>query len=154
MTRSQNRYTPVCLPQIFGGQRFRALYDAQDSTVYFVLNDLCALLGHSNARMAAKRHVAPQDVTKRYVLDTNGRYQRTTVVNESGLYALVFGSRLPAAGRFKHYVTSQILPSVRKYGAYMDPSRTPNDGRTDRPWPRHQRQRQWHHTNAFTYRGF
>lgn len=122
MTRSQNRYTPVCLPQIFGGQRFRALYDAQDSTVYFVLNDLCALLGHSNARMAAKRHVAPQDVTKRYVLDTNGRYQRTTVVNESGLYALVFGSRLPAAGRFKHYVTSQILPSVRKYGAYMDPS--------------------------------
>lgn len=72
--------------------------------------------------MAAKRHVAPQDVTKRYVLDTNGRYQRTTVVNESGLYALIFGSRLPAAGRFKHYVTSQILPSVRKYGAYMDPS--------------------------------
>lgn len=122
MSRTQDRYTPVCLPQVFGGQSFRTLYDAQDQTVYFVLNDICALLGHSNARMAAKRHVAPQDVTKRYVLDANGRCQRTTVVNESGLYALIFGSRLPAAGRFKHYVTSQILPSIRKYGAYLDPA--------------------------------
>lgn len=122
MARTQERYTPVCLPQVFGGQSFRTLYDAQDQTVYFVLNDICALLGHSNARMAAKRHVAPQDVTKRYVLDANGRCQRTTVVNESGLYALIFGSRLPAAGRFKHYVTSQILPSIRKYGAYLDPA--------------------------------
>lgn len=121
MTQTQNRYTPVCLPQVFAGQRFRTLYDAQDKTIYFVLNDICALLGHSNPRMAVKRHAAPQDVTKRYVLDANRRYQRTTVVNESGLYALIFGSRLPAAGRFKHYVTSQILPSVRQYGAYMDP---------------------------------
>ncbi|WP_195268300.1 phage antirepressor KilAC domain-containing protein [Eubacterium sp. 1001713B170207_170306_E7] len=120
MTTSQKRYAPVCLPQVFGDQSFRTLYDAQDHTVYFVLNDICVLLGHSNARMAAKRHTAPRDVTKRYVLDSNGRYQRTTVVNESGLYALIFGSRLPAARRFKHYVTSQILPSIRKYGAYMD----------------------------------
>lgn len=85
---------------------------------YFVGKDVAEILGYSNTRKAILDHVDKEDkgVTKR---DTLGGNQELTVINESGLYALIFGSKLPKAKEFKHWVTSEILPSIRKHGAYM-----------------------------------
>ena len=85
---------------------------------YFVGKDVASILGYSNVRDAIANHVYEDDkgVEK---LDTPGGKQNMTVINESGLYALIFGSRLESAKRFKHWVTSEVLPSIRKHGAYM-----------------------------------
>ena len=85
---------------------------------YFVGKDVASILGYSNVRDAIANHVYEDDkgVEK---LDTPGVKQNMTVINESGLYALIFGSRLESAKRFKHWVTSEVLPSIREHGAYM-----------------------------------
>lgn len=85
---------------------------------YFVGKDVASILGYSNVRDAIANHVYEDDkgVEK---LDTPGGKQNMTVINESGLYALIFGSRLESAKRFKHWVTSEVLPSIREHGAYM-----------------------------------
>ena len=74
-------------------------------------------LGYSNTRDALSKHVADEDkgVAK---CDTLGGKQDLTIINESGLYALIFGSKLETAKRFKHWVTSEVLPSIRKHGIY------------------------------------
>lgn len=84
---------------------------------WFVATDVCAALGFSNARQAVNSHVDQEDVQK---LDTptNGGIQKINYVNESGLYALIFGSTLDSAREFKRFVTSEILPSIRKHGSY------------------------------------
>lgn len=75
-------------------------------------------LGYSNSRKALADHVHEDDkgVTK---CDTLGGKQDLTIINESGLYALIFGSKLESAKRFKHWVTSEVLPSIRKTGSYQ-----------------------------------
>lgn len=85
---------------------------------YFIGKDVAEILGYSNTRDAIYKHVHEEDkgVAK---CDTLGGNQELTVINESGLYALIFGSKLPKAKEFKHWVTSEILPSIRKHGAYM-----------------------------------
>lgn len=83
----------------------------------FCANDVCAALGYTNPRKAVSDHVALEDVTKRDTL-TNGGNQLITYVNESGLYALIFGSNLESAKEFKRWVTSEVLPSIRKTGKY------------------------------------
>lgn len=92
---------------------------------YFVGNDVARILGYSNPRKAISDHVYEEDrgVTK---CDTLGGAQDFTVINESGVYALVFGSKLPRAKEFKHWVTSEVLPSIRKTGGYKMPS-TPEE---------------------------
>ena len=84
---------------------------------YFVGKDVAEALGFTNSRDAIATHVFEDDkgVEK---IDTLGGKQNMTVINESGLYALVFGSRLESAKRFKHWVTSEVLPSIRKHGIY------------------------------------
>ena len=84
---------------------------------YFVGKDVADILSYSNPRKALKDHAAPEDkeVTKCYTL---GGEQELTVINESGLYSLILSSKLPSAKRFKHWVTSEVLPSIRKHGAY------------------------------------
>lgn len=79
--------------------------------------DVAAALGYSNPRDAISKHVDDEDkgVAK---CDTLGGNQNMTVVNESGLYSLILSSRLPTAKKFKHWVTSEVLPSIRKHGAY------------------------------------
>jgi len=79
--------------------------------------DLCKALGFTNGRKAVKDHCDMEDVTKRYTL-TNGGQQELTYVTESGMYSLVLGSKLPQAKQFKHWVTSEVLPSIRKSGSY------------------------------------
>ncbi|MDN6409290.1 MAG: phage antirepressor [Tetragenococcus halophilus] len=85
---------------------------------WFVAKDITDILGYSNSRDAVKRHVDEEDkgVAKH---DTPGGLQQLTSVNESGMYALIFGSKLPKAKEFKRWVTSEVLPSIRKHGTYM-----------------------------------
>jgi len=83
----------------------------------FCAMDLCSALGYSNGRKAVKDHCDEEDVTKRYT-PTNGGMQELTYVNESGMYALILGSKLESAKKFKHWVTSEVLPSIRQSGTY------------------------------------
>lgn len=88
-----------------------------DGDPWFVGKDVAKALGYSNARDAIGKHVDKEDkgVAK---CDTLGGIQELTIINESGVYALIFGSKLESAKRFKHWVTSDVLPSIRKTGAY------------------------------------
>ena len=89
----------------------------RDGEVWFVGKDVAEALGYANASDAISKHVDREDkgVAK---CDTLGGVQVLTVINESGLYALVFGSRLESAKRFKRWVTSEVLPAIRKTGSY------------------------------------
>lgn len=89
-----------------------------DGEPWFVGKDVASVLGYEKERNAIQRHVDEDDALKRGVTDSLGRTQETTIINESGLYALIFGSKLPNAKKFKNWVTSEVLPSIRKTGAY------------------------------------
>lgn len=102
----------------FGPMRTIAI----DGEPWFVGKDVALALGYSNASKAVMAHVDEDD--KRFemlrVMDSqNGNLVKTAVINESGVYSLIFGSKLPSAKEFKHWVTSEVLPSFRKHGGYM-----------------------------------
>lgn len=84
---------------------------------WFVSKDVAFVLGYSNPRDAISKHVDVEDkgVAK---CDTLGGSQDLTVINESGLYSLILSSKLPTAKKFKHWVTSEVLPTIRKHGVY------------------------------------
>mgnify|MGYP005972348469 CR=1 FL=1 len=84
----------------------------------FIAKQICEILGFANHKDAVSRHVDPEDVCKVEV-QTNGGKQLVNCVNESGLYALIFGSKLPKAKQFKRWVTNEVLPAIRKQGAYI-----------------------------------
>lgn len=84
----------------------------------FVALDICKALGFQDAVNAVKRHVDPEDLSKEEITDSMNRKQLVNCVNESGMYALIFGSKLPSAKRFKKWVTSEVLPTIRKTGQY------------------------------------
>lgn len=90
---------------------------------YFVGKDVAEALGYSNTNDAILKHVDDEDkkflTSQNTTLDIPNRGM--TVINESGVYALVFSSKLPKAKEFKHWVTSEVLPTIRKHGAYMTP---------------------------------
>lgn len=100
----------------FEDQQIRAL--TIEGEPWFVGKDVAEVLGYSNSRKAIADHVDSEDkgVTKCYTL---GGTQQTTIINESGLYSLILSSKLPKAKEFKHWVTSEVLPTIRKHGAYM-----------------------------------
>jgi prophage antirepressor-like protein len=85
---------------------------------WFNAADVCEALELSNPRDALAKHVDSDDVAKRDIIDNLGRTQHANHVNESGLYALILGSTKEAAKRFKWWVTSEVLPAIRKTGAY------------------------------------
>ena len=85
---------------------------------YFVGKDVTDILGYSNSRDALSRHVAEEDRDAVGIHDAIGREQLTIFINESGLYSLILSSKLPAAKRFKHWITSEVLPAIRKHGVY------------------------------------
>ena len=101
----------------------------QDSTIrteidfknnfWLCAKDLCDALGYANPRDAVKNHVHDDDVEKRDAVDSLGRKAKINYVNESGMYALIFGSKLPKAKEFKKWVTSEVLPQIRRTGTYM-----------------------------------
>ena len=86
---------------------------------WFVGKDVAEALGFKNTRQALATNVMDEDRGVHSVDTPSGR-QKMTVINESGLYALIFGSRLESAKRFKHWVTSEVLPTIRKTGGYVN----------------------------------
>jgi len=110
--------------QIFSNSEFGEIRTiTKDNETYFVGKDVAKALGFTNPRDAIATHVFDEDKGVD-TIDTLGGKQSMTVINESGVYALVFGSRLESAKRFKHWVTSEVLPSIRKTGSYSKPLTT------------------------------
>ena len=104
--------------QLFNSPQFgqvRAAGTAEDPV--FCAADICRALGYTNGRKAVLDHCDEGDVTKRDTPTSSGT-QSMTFVNESGLYALIFGSKMESAKQFKKWVTSEVLPTIRKTGAY------------------------------------
>jgi len=105
--------------QIFTHSEFGSIRTLKiDNIIFFVGKDVANILGYSNPRKAISDHVDEEDkgVTK---CDTLGGSQELTVINESGLYSLILSSKLPTAKKFKRWVTNEVLPSIRKTGAYF-----------------------------------
>ncbi len=88
---------------------------------WFVGKDVADILGYSNPAKAIRDHVDDEDKGQNDTF-TPGGMQIMTIVNESGLYSLVFKSQLPSAKRFKRWVTSEVLPTIRKTGSYQIPA--------------------------------
>lgn len=111
--------------QIFDNKEFGQIRTIEiDGEPWFVGNDVAKSLGYTNPRDAILNHVFDDDkgVEK---LDTLGGAQNMTVINESGMYSLIFNSRLESAKKFKHWVTSEVIPSIRKTGGYNLPQTYP-----------------------------
>lgn len=89
---------------------------------WFVGKDVATALGYVKPLNALSTHVEKDDSLKQGITDSLGREQETIFVNESGLYALIFGSKLDSAKRFKRWVTKEVLPSIRKTGSYQKPT--------------------------------
>lgn len=106
----------------FESAQVRTLGTAE--TPLFVAIDIAVALGYKNPKVAASQHVDPEDITSQEILDSMGRKQTVNCVNESGLYALIFGSKLESAKRFKRWVTNEVLPAIRKQGRYECPIAT------------------------------
>ena len=84
---------------------------------WFVGKDVAEILGYSDTAQAVRKHIDNED--KGVVeMTTPGGKQPVTIINESGLYSLILSSKLPTAKEFKHWVTSEVLPSIRKTGDY------------------------------------
>lgn len=104
--------------QIFSNEQFgQVRVITKDGEPWFVAKDIANILGYSSSRKAIYDHVYTEDkgVTK---CDTLGGSQELTTINESGLYSLIFGSKMESAAKFKRWVTSDVLPSIRKHGMY------------------------------------
>ena len=106
--------------RIFKNKEFGAIRTMKDERgePWFCAKDVCDALGYDQTHKAVKRHVEEGDGTKRPTPTTSG-IQQMLFINESGLYSLILGSKLESARRFKHWVTSEELPSIRKQGGYM-----------------------------------
>lgn len=104
--------------QIFNNEEFGTVRTVTiDNEPWFVGKDVAEALGYKNTRQALATNVMDEDKGVHSV-DTPSGIQQMTIINESGLYALIFGSKLESAKRFKHWVTSEVLPSIRKTGSY------------------------------------
>lgn len=104
--------------QIFSSPEFGQVRTVEiDGTPWLVGADVATALGYKNPRKALSDHIDPEDkgVTKR---DTPGGEQEMLIINESGLYSLILSSKMPKAKAFKHWVTGEVLPALRKNGVY------------------------------------
>ena len=107
--------------QIFNSPEFGAIRTIEkDGEPWFVGKDVAAAMGYKEPTKAAREKVDDDDkgVSK---IDTPSGIQEMTIINESGLYSLVLSSKLPTAKKFKRWVTNEVIPSIRKHGAYMTP---------------------------------
>lgn len=104
-------------PQIFNFEQNEVRTILVNDEPYFVAKDSAIILGYKRTADAIKQHVDAEDKGVGEI-QTPGGVQRMTVINESGLYSLIFGSQLPNAKKFKRWVTSEVLPTIRKHGMY------------------------------------
>lgn len=109
-------------PQLFDfkGQSVRTV--TINDEAYFVGKDVAKILRYSNTQRSVNAHVDSED-KRGYQISTPYGTQEMTVINESGLYSLILSSKMPQAKEFKHWVTSEVLPTIRKHGAYMTPAK-------------------------------
>ena len=98
----------------------------KDGEAWFVAKDVAEALGYANIRDALRIHVEAEDKIKvgnfnesRFTTPLNGLPDNMTLINEPGVYSLIFSSKLPSAKQFKHWVTHEVLPDIRKHGMYM-----------------------------------
>ncbi|HAY6928597.1 TPA: phage antirepressor, partial [Enterococcus faecium] len=111
-------------PQIFNFEQNEVRTILVNDEPYFVGKDVAAALGFKDSNNALKQHVEDEDKiigrqnTTPSFKDKLGRNQYPTLINESGIYDLIFGSNLPSAKKFKRWVTSEVLPQIRKHGMY------------------------------------
>lgn len=105
--------------QIFNNKEFGNIRTVNiDGEPWFVGKDVANALGYTNPQKAVRDHISVEDRGVNE-MDTPSGKQNLTIINESGLYALIFGSKLESAQRFKHWVTSDVLPVIRKTGGYQ-----------------------------------
>ena len=118
--------TPTEAPTVFTHPEFGELRTVEiDGVVWFVGKDVAEALGYSKSRNAIAAHVDEEDKTHAPIQGgCSTGVQDTIVINESGLYALILSSKLPSAKEFKHWVTAEVLPSIRKTGGYVNPSQS------------------------------
>lgn len=110
--------------KIFNSEEFGDIRTVQlNNETYFVGKDVATALGYADTFGALKKHIMDEDKLVCQI-DSAGQKRDVTVINESGLYALIFGSKLESAKRFKHWVTSEVLPAIRKTGGYQKPMTT------------------------------
>nr|DAV21345.1 MAG TPA: repressor domain protein [Caudoviricetes sp.] len=108
--------------QIFNSAEFGEIRTVTiDNEPWFVGKDVAEALGYSNTRDALATHISEEDKNTVVISDGKRGNPNQVVINESGLYALIFGSKLDSAKRFKHWVTSEVLPTIRKTGSYQKP---------------------------------
>ena len=108
--------------QIFQNVEFGAIrtLSNEQGEPMFCAKDVAEALGYSNGRDAVRKHVDGEDKTTVAICDTGSNYKSQAIfINESGLYSLILSSKLESAKRFKHWVTSEVLPAIRKQGGYM-----------------------------------
>lgn len=112
-------------PTVFTHPQFGALtvIQKEDNELWFIGKEVAAKLGYKDTPKAVKAHVSIDDRGVG-VLPTLKGSQQMTIINESGLYSLILSSKLPSAKEFKHWVTSEVLPSIRKTGGYVNPSQS------------------------------
>lgn len=112
--------------QIFNNAEFGQVRTVTiNNEPWFVGKDVAEALGYSNTRDALRVHVDNEDKNTVAIYDGNKGNPNQTIINESGLYALIFGSKLPNAKKFKRWVTSEVLPAIRKTGSYGTPKVPP-----------------------------
>ena len=104
------------IPFQYEGRQVRTI--DKDGEPWFVLRDVCEILELTNSRMVADR-LDGDEVSQTYIADALGRQQETTIINESGLYNVILRSDKPEAKQFRKWVTSEVLPTIRKHGAYV-----------------------------------
>lgn len=111
--------------QIFSNQEFGNIrvVRGENGEPWFVGKDVAKVLGYAKPLNAVATHVDSDDSLKQGLIDSIGRKQKAIFVNESGLYSLVMSSKLPEAKKFKRWVTSEVLPTIRKHGAYLTDSK-------------------------------
>lgn len=108
--------------QIFNNPEFGKIRAIEmDGEPWFVGKDVASALGYSNPRDALARHVDEEDKNTVAFHDGTSGNPNQTIINESGVYSLIFSSKLPSAKKFKRWVTSEVLPSIRKSGGYLTP---------------------------------
>ena len=110
--------------QIFNSEEFGDIRTVTiNNEPWFVGKDVAEALGYAEPRSAVSKKIDEADRGVAEMETPSGK-QNMTIINESGLYALIFGSKLESAKRFKHWVTSEVLPAIRKTGAYQKPMTT------------------------------
>lgn len=109
--------------QIFKNPEFGEIRTIEkDGEPWFVGKDVAEVLGYSNTADAVQKHVDDDDKLTSQIAIA-GQNRNIIIINESGLYSLVLSSKLPGAKQFKRWITSEVIPSIRKHGAYMTPDK-------------------------------